>query len=51
MGKELREKAEVDHEQVSHEDEEINIPPPAGNELAKQETLGEEQGLGEKPPW
>ena len=43
MEKGLREKCEIDLE-------EKNDPTPAGNELAKLVKLGEEQGLGEKPP-
>ena len=32
-------------------DEDMYRHPPGGNELATQESLGEEPWLGEKPPW
>jgi hypothetical protein len=46
----LREEDRVDHNEGVLEDVEMKRHPPGGSELATQETLGEEQRLGEKPP-
>jgi hypothetical protein len=50
LEKGLREECRVDHNEAVLEDVEMQRHTPAGSELAKQETLGGEQQLGEKPP-
>ena len=42
---------EEDPHQALLEEVGLQSPLPVGSELAKQETLGEEPWLGEKPPW